>query len=109
MNLISKLRPFDPAEHYFWLLDQSSCMNLVVFAEIDKQFSPDQLTIAITGLSEKVALLRTPFQAYADNQLHFRVNDICDTTLEIHQTDLSNRLLPRRAIQAGKNTPNCRN
>ncbi len=72
-------RLLDPAEHYFWLLDQTACMNFVVFAELDRQFPLARWQRALDILCRETALLRTVLRPAEGGRLRFLVR----TTLSI--------------------------
>ncbi|MBK8971594.1 MAG: hypothetical protein IPM37_09585 [Hahellaceae bacterium] len=80
---INLRRPLDPAEHYFWLLDQAACMNFVVFAEIERVFSPEALNASLHHLVSEHALLRLALVPDEVHRLHF---EICNDSLhcEVH-------------------------
>lgn len=48
------LRYLDPAEHYFWILDQVSSMNFVVMAELSQTLSPAKLEHALLQLQHQL-------------------------------------------------------
>jgi hypothetical protein len=51
-------RPLDPAERFFWLADRVSCMNFVVFAELDGGVDASRLRAALDRAQQAHPLLR---------------------------------------------------
>lgn len=75
------LRYLDPAEHYFWILDQVSSMNFVVIAELSQTLSPAKLEHALLQLQHQLsdpAILNLQVQSDASGRLFF----------ESHQTPI---------------------
>lgn len=52
------LRYLDPAEHYFWLLDQVSSMNFAVMAEFDQPQDINSLQDSLDYLQQKQTIFR---------------------------------------------------
>ena len=52
------LRYLDPAEHYFWLLDQVSSMNFAVMAEFDQPQNINSLQDSLDYLQQKQTIFR---------------------------------------------------
>lgn len=90
-------RIFDPAEHYFWLLDQSACMNFVVFAELEEQFSLSAWQSALNSLSQRIALLRTGFRISTGGSLQAEVQPQSVITVSCHEVAAADWLTPIEA------------
>ena len=82
------LRSLDLAEKFFWLLDHVSCMNFVVFAELDCLVPLADLQAALTALQATQPLLNCMIAPARDGQLGFmrrhaplplRVADVADS------------------------------
>jgi hypothetical protein len=52
------LRPLDPSERYFWLLDHLAPMNIVAVAELEVRLDPAQLATALHAVQLRHPLLR---------------------------------------------------
>ena len=57
MTTASAARTLDAGEKFFWMLDQVSCMNFVVFAELECQLPPATLQAALGELQRRHPLL----------------------------------------------------
>lgn len=71
MNAPTFSRPLDAGEKFFWLLDHVSCMNFVVFAELDGQLQPAALQAALARVQQRHPLLNCTIQTDATGQLAF--------------------------------------
>ena len=52
------LRPLDPAERYYWLLDQLGCLSIVVTAQLRTALDPSDLALALKDVQRAHPLLR---------------------------------------------------
>ncbi len=64
-------RPLDAGEKFFWMLDQMSCMNFVVFAELDCQLPPPALQAALQALQQRHPLLSCAIRVREDGHVAF--------------------------------------
>lgn len=83
------LRFLDPAEHYFWILDQVSSMNFVVIAELKQTFNSKDFEQALSVLQAQLteeAIFNLVVQSTAEGRLYF----------ETHQDSISLETLNSR-------------
>ncbi len=66
------LRPLDPGEAFFYMLDRVSCMNFVVFAERLGHLSRERLGSALDVLQQENLLLQASIEWTEANGLRFR-------------------------------------
>lgn len=71
MNAPTLSRPLDAGEKFFWLLDHVSCMNFVVFAELDGQLQAPELQAALARVQQRHPLLNCTIRTDASGQLAF--------------------------------------
>lgn len=67
----STARPLDAGEKFFWMLDQVSCMNFVVFAELECQLQPAALQTSLAELQRRHPLLNCGIRVRDDGQVAF--------------------------------------
>lgn len=65
------MRSLDEGEHYFWLLDQISSMNFVVYAEVCKTFKEQELKRGLERLLKLHPVLQTRLSRSGDGRLNF--------------------------------------
>ena len=68
MNAPTLSRPLDAGEKFFWLLDHVSCMNFVVFAELDGQLQAPELQAALARVQQRHPLLNCTIRTDASGQ-----------------------------------------
>ncbi len=65
-------RTLDPAEQFFWMLDQVSSMNFVVIADLAGAVDTPKLQAALTTTQAKHALTNVAIESDQEGKLHFR-------------------------------------
>ena len=64
------IRPLDPAERYYWFVEQMAAMNAVAVAELDCRLDVDELRDALRKVQAAHRLLRVGV-AHADGELSY--------------------------------------
>ncbi|HWE68375.1 MAG TPA: hypothetical protein VG298_17180 [Acidimicrobiales bacterium] len=62
------LREVDPAERYYWLLDQLAPMNIAAIAELDRRLDPSEVAAALAAVQRQHPFLRARIEV-VDDQL----------------------------------------
>lgn len=97
MNAPAFSRPLDAGEKFFWLLDRVSCMNFVVFAELECNVEAAALQAALARVQLRHPLLNCTITADDSGQMAFCPAEPAPITLQVTETDSSNWQQPLQA------------
>ncbi|MBE0474158.1 condensation domain-containing protein [Rhodoferax sp.] len=90
VSAVPIIRPLDPGESFFYMSDQVSCMNFVVFAERRGHLEPERLRAALDLLQQENLLLQASIHWSQENGLCFTQAPGAAVELRCHSVTADN-------------------